>query len=158
MTGPEENEPIMVSDEDNIDFSSFLPYYFHLIAEGLGQRFRTVLKPHGVTVRRWRILMVLMTSGPCNMTELRNKSLIEQSALSRVVDQMERDNLVTRRPKFEDNRIIEVFLTDKGRQSYFELIPAARTYADSIVEGMPSRERQALLKSLKKILQNLETK
>lgn len=157
MTVSRKKEPIMASDETSIDFDSFLPYYFHLIAEGLGQRFRTVLKPYGVTIRRWRILMVLMTNGPCNMTELRNRSLIEQSALSRVVDQMERDNLVIRRPKSDDNRIIEVFLTDQGRKSYFDLVPAARTYADGIVEGMPKRERLALLRSLKTILRNLET-
>lgn len=157
MTGAKKEEPIMDSNEENIDFDSFLPYHFHLIAEGLGQRFRTILKPHGVTIRRWRILMVLMTNGPCNMTELRNKSLIEQSGLSRVVDQMERDNLVTRRPKFDDNRIIEVFLTDQGRKSYFDLLPAAQTYAESIVAGMPKRERLALVKSLKKIQKNLET-
>lgn len=156
MTGPEQKEPIMVSEQEMIDFESFLPYYFHLIAEGLNQRFRTILKPHGVTIRRWRILMVLMTSGTCNMTELREKSLIEQSALSRVVDQMERDNLVVRRPKAGDNRIIEVFLTDQGRRSYCDLVPAARIYAESTVEGMPKRERQALLNSLKKILHNLE--
>jgi len=155
MTGPEKTERTVDFDEENIDFESFLPYYFHLIAEGLGQRFRTILKPHGVTIRRWRILMVLMTSGPCNMTELRKKSLIEQSALSRVVDQMERDNLVIRRPKFDDNRIIEVFLTDQGRKSYFDLVPLAQTYAESIVDGMPKREQQALLNSLKKVLHNL---
>lgn len=100
--------------------------------------------------------MVLMTSGPCNMTELRKKSLIEQSALSRVVDQMERDHLVIRRPKFEDNRIIEVFITDQGRKSYFDLVPAARTYGESSVEGMSKRERQALLKSLRTVLKNLQ--
>lgn len=156
MTSSETQETSISTDPAGIDYDQFLPYYFHLIAEGLGQRFRSILKPHGVTVRRWRILMVLMTNGPCNMTELRAKSLIEQSALSRVVDQMERDNLVVRRPKFDDNRIIEVFLTDQGRKSYADLVPAAQSYADSIVAGMPERERQALLKALKKILHNLE--
>ncbi len=157
MTSSEQDDATISNDLADIDFDTFLPYYFHLIAEGLGQRFRTILKPYGVTVRRWRILMVLMTNGPCNMTELRIKSLIEQSALSRVIDQMERDNLVIRRPKFDDNRVIEVFLTDQGRKSYHDLVPAARTYADGIVSKMPAGERQALLKSLKKILHNLES-
>lgn len=146
----------MKTDEELLDLESFLPYYFYLIAEGLGQRFRTVLKPHGVTVRRWRILMVLMNNGCCNMTELKKKSLIEQSALSRVVDQMERDELVVRRPKDGDNRIIEVFLTDQGRKRYSELLPLAQTYSESIVSGMPKRERTALVKSLKKVLKNLD--
>lgn len=156
MTDSPPQGPASARDEALIDFESFLPYYFHLIADGLSQRFRTILKPQGVTIRRWRILMVLISHGPCNMTELMRKSLIEQSALSRVVDQMERDNLVVRRPKHNDNRVIEVFLTDNGRASYQELVPAARAYADSIVEGMSKREMQALLKSMRKVLHNLE--
>lgn len=155
MSGAERRVSVKTAEEP-IDFDSFLPYYFHLIAEGLGQRFHAHLKPHGVTIRRWRVLMVLISNGPCNMTELKNKTLIEQSALSRVVDQMERDGLVTRRPKLEDNRIIEVFLTDQGRACYLQLLPAARSYAESIVDGMSKRERLTLLKSLQKVLHNLE--
>lgn len=158
MTGAEKKERNFSSIEEQIDFDSYLPYYFHFIAEGLGQRFLTFLKPHGVTIRRWRVLMVLMSNGPCNMTQLQRKTLTAQSALSRVVDQMERDDLVVRRPKFDDNRIIEVFLTDQGRRSYFDLLPAAKTYAESIVGDMPNRERLALLKSLQRIQKNLETK
>ncbi|MDR7126741.1 MarR family transcriptional regulator [Pseudotabrizicola sp. 4114] len=156
MTGTAKEEPIMDAKEEKIDFDSFLPYYFYLISEGLGQRFSTVLKPYGVTIRRWRVLMVLMSEGPSNMTELRKKSLIEQSALTRVVDQMERDTLVTRRPNPDDNRVTDVFLTDQGRKMYYDLRPAAESYADGIVAGMHKPERRALVKSLKKILQNLD--
>lgn len=41
---------------------------------------------------------------------------VSQAVLSRVIDQMERDKLVSRKPAPGDNRAVEVWITGKGRQ------------------------------------------
>ena len=110
----------------SMELETFPPYLFHLIAAGLNQRLLERLRPHGVTVPRWRVLMVVAHLGPRTMSELIQWTLIEQSALSRVVDQMERDGLVARWASETDSRAIRVQLTDHGRGIYQKLYPPRR--------------------------------
>jgi MarR family transcriptional regulator, organic hydroperoxide resistance regulator len=139
-----------------LQLDQFLPYLFHLITAGLSNRFLERLRENGVTVNRWRVLMVIMSKGPRNMTELMKLTLIPQSALSRLIDQMERDRLVVRRPSREDTRRVEVELTDHGRQMYWRLLPTAETHAAIIVEGFAEDEREILDKLLRRVLANLQ--
>ena len=57
--------------------------------------------------------------------DLARATVTKQSSLTRVVDQMERDGLVRRRPARSDQRIVEVFLTKEGRATYDKVVPLA---------------------------------
>ena len=140
----------------DIELQDFLPYLFHLIAARLSGHFIERLRPYGVTVQRWRVLMVVMNKGPRNIGELVELTLIPQSALSRVIDQMERDGLVARQTSERDNRIVEVHLTKHGRETYRELAPAAIEHAEAIVAKFGAKDRTELFKLLRHVLRNLE--
>jgi len=144
------------SEDQILELDQFLPYLFHLITAGLSNRFLGRLRPNGVTVQRWRVLMVVMNRGPRSMSELVKLTLIPQSALSRLVDQMERDRLVVRRLSDLDTRVVEVELTDHGRQMYWRLVPAAIAHAEAIVEDFDEQERKLLYSLLRRVLANLE--
>ena len=144
------------SEDEILELDQFLPYLFHLITAGLSNRFLGRLRPNGVTVQRWRVLMVVMNRGPRNMSELVKLTLIPQSALSRLVDQMERDRLVVRRLSDLDTRVVEVELTDHGRQMYWRLVPAAIAHAEAIVEDFDEQERKLLYSLLRRVLANLQ--
>jgi DNA-binding MarR family transcriptional regulator len=134
---------------------AFLPYLFHLITAGLNARFLERLRPYGVTVQRWRVLMTIMDRGPRNIGQLGRLTLIPQSALSRLIDQMERDGLVGRKINEADSRVVTVELTDHGRHIYHQLAPVAALHADAIVKGFSDEERQALHVLLRRVLDNL---
>lgn len=138
-----------------MELQEFPPYLFHLITSCLNQRLLERLRPHGVTVQRWRVLMVVANLGPQTIGELVELTLIPQSALSRVVDQMERDGLVARWASKTDNRSVRVQLTEHGRQMYQKLAPTAREHADAIVANFDASELETLYASLRRILSNL---
>src|SRR6185312_16160924 len=116
-----------------VELEDFPPYLFHLVAACLNQRLLERLRPHGVTVQRWRVLMVVANLGPRTISELVRLTLIPQSALSRVVDQMERDGLVARWASKTDSRSVRVQLTEHGGAIYRQLLPSAREHADAVV-------------------------
>jgi DNA-binding MarR family transcriptional regulator len=120
------------------------------------EEFLERLRPYGVTVQRWRVLMVLMNSGPRNIGELMQLTLVPQSALSRLIDQMERDGLVRRRISATDSRVVEVELTDHGRSIFRQLAPAAISHADAIVTDFNESEKQQLHALLRRVLANLD--
>jgi DNA-binding MarR family transcriptional regulator len=75
--------------------------------------------------------------------------------LSCIVDQMERDNLVTRRTARRDSRVVEVHLTPRGRKLYAEIAPAAARRAQLTVKSLTSAQQKELLAMLRIIIRNL---
>lgn len=138
-----------------VELEQFPPYLFHLITSCLNQRLLERLRPHGVTVQRWRVLMVVANLGPQTISELVRLTLIPQSALSRVVDQMERDGLVARWASKTDSRSVRVQLTEHGSTMYRQLVPTAHEHSDAIVANFDATELATLNEFLRRILGNL---
>ena len=78
-----------------------------------------------------------------------------QPVLSCIVDQMERDNLVTRRTARRDSRVVEVHLTPRGRKLYAEIAPVAARHAQLTVKSLTSAQQKELLAMLRIIIRNL---
>lgn len=148
--------PMSRARQDSLELEKFPPYLFHMITACLNQRLLERLRPYGVTVQRWRVLMVVANLGPRSMNELVQCTLIAQSALSRVIDQMERDGLVARWASKTDSRSVRVQLTDHGRSMYRELLPAAHEHAEAIVAGFDEAEIATFYNLLKRVLHNLD--
>lgn len=138
-----------------IELEQFLPYVFYLITSRLSRRFLERLRPHGMTVPRWRVLMVIANKGPSSIGQLVELTFIPQSGVSRVIDQMERDRLVVRRNSAEDQRVVKVHLTARGEGIYRRLAHVAISYSDAIVSDFTRRERAELFALLRRVLSNL---
>ncbi|MCC3861557.1 MarR family winged helix-turn-helix transcriptional regulator [Pseudemcibacter aquimaris] len=62
----------------------------------------------------WRILMLLGDKNPSTVGELSRRSVTKISTITRILIRMENDGLIIRKPFPDDNRVIEVFITEKG--------------------------------------------
>jgi len=140
--------------EQDLILDEFLPYLFNRITNRLNQDLLLDLRPLRVSVPRWRVLAVLHAREGRRMGDLSAYTVIEQSSLSRVIDQMERDNLVVRRHHEDDNRIIEVYLTDEGRAMFDQIYPLAFAHYQRAIRGLSDTERETLVTLLHKILAN----
>lgn len=72
---------------------------------------------HGIGLHEFEVLLFLATSSPDRrmpMTELRRRTPLSQSRVSRVVSGLEADGLVRREPDPTDSRAIVVVLTRQG--------------------------------------------
>lgn len=72
-------------------------------------------------------------SNPCRMKELGTIAPLTQSALSRVVDRLEKAGLVNRAFCQDDRRALNVALTDAGRKLHRE---AAKTHRRILTESL----------------------
>lgn len=156
-TGAPDAESADPSSADLV-LDEFLPYLFNRITNRLNQDLLSDLRPLRVSVPRWRVLAVLHAREGRRMGDLSAYTVIEQSSLSRVVDQMERDGLVVRRHHPDDNRIIEVYLTDDGRAMFDRIYPLAYGHYKHAINGLSDSERDTLVSLLHKILENTRQK
>jgi DNA-binding MarR family transcriptional regulator len=87
---------------------------------------------HGLGFRAYEVLARLgdRGTGRLRMTALAEQTMLSQSRVSRIVDQLERDGLVVREGCTDDTRVVFVSITDRGR----ELLGRARDTFFAIVE------------------------
>jgi len=83
--------------------------------------------------------------------------VIEQAALSRIVDQMERDELVTRRLASNDNRVVRVYLTTTGRHMFREIRPLELSHYAKLIDGFNKKDLEHLETSLHKLWLNINS-
>jgi len=134
----------------------YLPYQLFRIVNQLTLNLKNDLRPAKMTLARWRTLSVLTATDGRSMGELARYMVIEQPALSRVIDQMERDGLVTRHLANNDNRVVQVYLTDAGRQMFKQIRPLELRHYEQTIKGFEPAELEDLNKLLNRLWENLD--
>lgn len=131
---------------------SFAPYLMNRITRNYNEGMSAVMETAGLTVPKMRALSVLMARGALPLGDLAVLAISEQSTMSRIVDQMERDGLVSRTPSQSDHRVRVVDLTQDGRALHDRLWPIFAAGQDKLLGTLTEDERRQLLGLLRKIL------
>lgn len=95
-------------------FSESLPMALLRTREAVMCLFRPGLRGRGVTEQQWRILRALAHSGPMEVTELAEATFLLGPSLSRILPDMEKRQLVSRKQVDSDLRRSVVSLEPKG--------------------------------------------
>lgn len=69
----------------------------------------------GLSAPRLSALSVIAFAGPLSLAELAAAEQVRPPTMSRIVDALVADGLVTREPTAEDRRSVRIAATDKGR-------------------------------------------
>ena len=138
-------------------FDNFLPYLITRLAWELNSDLVEKLRRQDINLARWRILAVLAMGDGLTITEIIERAMMQQSALSRVLMKMEDEGLVTRTTRSEDARYVEVFLTDKGRDLFETLDPVVRRRQERLLAGFSPEETEAAFALMRRLSANLKT-
>lgn len=138
-----------------IGLSNYAPYLMNRIMGRYNASLRDEMANQGLTTPKMRALAVLsVIDGPL-IRELAVYAVVEQSTLSRALDQLANDGLIRRETDAGDSRAIRVFITDAGRTTFETLWPhMAASYA-RMFRGIPEAERRAFVDTLHKMLGNI---
>ena len=80
----------------------------------------------------------------------------EQPAVSRVIDQMERDGLVNRRPSLDDSRAVQVWISPHGRELFEALLPSAEAFVERMLRTLSEEEINMLNHCLERVFSDLQ--
>lgn len=101
-----------------------LPLLLLQAREGVIGRFRPILNAHGVTEQQWRILRLLVESGPLEPRQIGRLCAISSPSLAGVLARMDEQGLVARAPLAHDRRRQEVAATARSRRLAERMAPA----------------------------------
>ncbi|MCG8520377.1 MULTISPECIES: MarR family transcriptional regulator [Marinobacter] len=115
------------------------------------------LKDLGVTQARWTTMVYLQKGGEgLTQRELAGLMAIENPTLVRLLDSLEEQNLIERRPCQHDRRARRLFLTEDGERFMDDLNERAVELRDQMLEGVTDDEVECALKVFQKIMVNAE--
>ena len=136
---------------------SYLLYLLARVSHVLSGEFHQQLRRRSVGVPVWRVLASLSGSKGETVTGLAEVCLLQQPTMTKLLDRMVRDGLVTRSQDARDRRVVRVALTAKGEALTEELIRAARQHEASVLARFPEMETMNVKGLLRSILER-ETK
>jgi DNA-binding MarR family transcriptional regulator len=136
-------------------FDDFLPHLIARLAYQLNGDLIEKLRREGINITRWRILAVLSMGDGITIKEIINRAMVQQSALSRALMRMEKENFVRRVLRREDARCVEVYLTDKGRTLFNTLNLVVRRREQRLLEGFSPPQVGAAFALLRRLSRNM---
>jgi MarR family 2-MHQ and catechol resistance regulon transcriptional repressor len=124
----------------------------------LSARFTVQLAEHGLSQIEFEVLLRLARSPGQNlrMTDLSAQTTLSTSGVTRVVDRMERDGLVSRKSCSSDRRISYAVITESGLARLGDALPGHLDLIDQWLTGRLCPERlDALLDGLRRVRDGL---
>ncbi|MGA2141487.1 MAG: MarR family transcriptional regulator [Brevinematales bacterium] len=114
------------------------------------------LKESGVSIEQLFILDLMITKEGCNQTELAEGSQKDGASITRMLDILEKKNLVRRGNSPEDRREFLLFTTDKGKAVYHEAVKLVEFHAREIESIFSEAERVQFKNLLNKLISEAE--
>ncbi|MBW0148206.1 MarR family transcriptional regulator [Marinobacter arenosus] len=115
------------------------------------------LKDLGVTQARWSTMVYLDKGGEgLTQRELASLMAIENPTLVRLLDSLEQQGLIERRPCPNDRRARRLHLTAAGRAFMDDLSERAEKLREQMLEGISDEDIECTVKVFNKILENAE--
>jgi DNA-binding MarR family transcriptional regulator len=100
------------------------------------------------------VLQALSLKPNTSITELASYAATETHNIGTLVDRMRKEGLVTTRRSRADRRVVNVKLTDKGRETLDIAFPLARDIVDQIMSSMDEADIAVFMKKLGIMAQN----
>lgn len=104
---------------------------------------------------RFEILALLYQETEISQSDLQKRVTLDKAAVARHLKQLEEQQLVSRRKKAGDNRIIWVQLTDLGRQSIEASQKEKENFAEELLQQISDNELDTLQKILMQLDENV---
>lgn len=148
MVGVQEAEQVEVRDEQAV--STLL---FHL-----GRELRTALdrrfESHGITSQQAALLLLSRLVKEPSPIKMAARLGTDAAGMTRLLDRLERKQLIVRRASPDDRRLVVVELGPRGKRVLPRLVPEFRWAEKGLLDGFTTPELEQLQLLLRKLLKN----
>jgi DNA-binding MarR family transcriptional regulator len=105
----------MTDADDLLRLESQLCFALVTAARNVVTLYRPILEPLGLTHPQYLVMLALWEQSPLSLTELAETVAMEPATLSPLIKRLEAQGRVTRTRRSDDERKLDIALTDDGR-------------------------------------------
>jgi len=145
-------------DNGSIETKTFYDFLTGKAYTALSRRLQKNLRDAGleITAEQWSILYTLWEEEGLTQQELAQRTFREKTAITRIIDNMERRNLVIRVSDKGDRRTNLIYLTKGGRQLKEVCMEQANQTLKQALAGVDAEHIHIAKDTLKKVYENLK--
>ncbi len=109
----------------------------------------------GVTLSQWRVVVTLVMHPGITQKEIADRVGIEGATLVPIIDKMESDDLLIRKPDEKDRRVNRIYLTSKSDHLWESMLECALKIRKFSIKEVSENDLKTTMETLRKISKNL---
>lgn len=138
-------------NQEDVDLSLKLFVVLSRATDAIKRRAEEDIKCLGLNPTEFAVLELIYHKGDQPIQKIGEKVLISSSSITYVVDKLEKKNLLKRKPCPKDRRITFAAITENGNELMNEVFPKHQLAIHEICDGLDTKEKEELIKLLKKL-------
>src|SRR5690625_92445 len=140
-------------DQDKQDIERSLKLFVVLtrVLNAIQSKVKENIKTLGLNPTEFAVLELIYSKGEQPIQKIGQKILIASSSTTYVIDQLEKKQLIRRKPCPKDRRIIYGTLTETGKQLMDDVFPKHQLAIQKIFSGISTNEKKRIIEKLKKL-------
>ena len=111
-----------------------------------------------ITPEQFTILATLVENNGMYQRQIASITLKDRPNITRLLRILEKSEFITKQPDINKRKIYKIFITDKGREIYNEVLPTVLNIWQESVQGLNEEELKICIKALDIFRKNLEGK
>jgi len=128
----------MNDPDDRLKLENQLCFAVVTAARNVVSLYRPVLEPLGLTHPQYLVMLALWECSPRSLRELAGELAMEPATLSPLIKRLEGQGRVTRARRTDDERVLDIALTDTGRALRSDALAVPRRIMERV--GMDAAE------------------
>lgn len=143
--------------DGSIVVENAIGFWIHRVYQASRNELYRAFRAEGeeITPEQWAVLIRLWEHDGLTQSELSEATFRDAPTMSRIVDSMERQGLLERRPHPTDGRARIVRLTRRGRALEAKLVPVAQAVVERMTAGIDARALETTRRTLRAMFANL---
>ena len=139
----------------DFDLAAFLPYQLAVAAARVSRDFAEYYRTQfDLSIPEWRVLAHLSQAGTVSVREIHARVDMDKSKVSRAAARLEAAGHISKRGHPADRRLVELTLTDQGRDVVARILPLALRYQSRLEEQLGAEDTAVLRRALRKIAED----
>ncbi len=135
------------------DLKTHVGFWLRFVSNHVSQSFSRKLQTSGITVAEWVVMREMFDDEEISPGVLAERIGMTRGGVSKLVDRLVGKGLITRTDRSDDRRFQSIALSVRGRRLLPQLAALADQNDDEFFGPLSPRERDALLASMKKLVQ-----
>jgi len=112
----------------------------------------------GVTLSQCHAIVEIARAGSISVNDLANLLGLDKSTMSRTINNLVEQELVTREPDPKNRRCLSISLTAKGQELFLNIESGMEQYYRGVYDSLPEDRREQILESLEILVNSLPSK
>ncbi|WP_430592094.1 MarR family winged helix-turn-helix transcriptional regulator [Humidisolicoccus flavus] len=145
----------MSQGESSVDLDTSLGYLLKEASSALRAAMEAVLRPLEMTITHYACLELLAQRPGLSNSELARGTFVTRQSMNVLLQNLERDGVVSRPAAAPVGKVLPTVLTDKGRRSLAEATAAVRSVELQMLQGLSQDQQSQAFTILRSMVRSL---